>query len=109
MNMHMRVCYLECYDVGLCWLMHYATSRKVAGSSPDEVDFFNLPNSSSRTMALGSTQTLTDMSTMKSSLGVKGCRRLRLTLPPPVNRLSRENVESSTSHNPRGLHGLLQG
>jgi hypothetical protein len=23
------------------WLRHYATSRKVAGSSPDEVDFFN--------------------------------------------------------------------
>jgi hypothetical protein len=29
---------------------------------PDEVDFFNLPNSSSRTMALGSTQPLTQMS-----------------------------------------------
>jgi hypothetical protein len=23
------------------WLRHYATSRKVTGSSPDEVDFFN--------------------------------------------------------------------
>jgi hypothetical protein len=22
------------------WLRHYATSRKVTGSSPDEVDFF---------------------------------------------------------------------
>jgi hypothetical protein len=32
-------------------------------SSPDEVDFFNLPNPSSRTMALGSTQPLTEMST----------------------------------------------
>jgi hypothetical protein len=31
----------------------------VAGSSPDEVDFFNLPNSFSRTMVLGSTQPLT--------------------------------------------------
>jgi hypothetical protein len=29
---------------------------------PDEVDFFNLPNSSSRTMVLGSTQPLTEMS-----------------------------------------------
>jgi hypothetical protein len=28
---------------------------------PDEVDFFNLPNPSSRTMALGSTQPLTAM------------------------------------------------
>jgi hypothetical protein len=32
---------------------------KVAGSNPDEVDFFNWPNSSSRTMALESTQPLT--------------------------------------------------
>jgi hypothetical protein len=39
-------------------------ARKVAGSSPDEViGFFNLPNPSSCTMALGSTQPLTDMST----------------------------------------------
>jgi hypothetical protein len=30
---------------------------------PDEVDFFNLPNPSSRTVALGSTQPLTEMST----------------------------------------------
>jgi hypothetical protein len=30
---------------------------------PDEVDFSNLPNPSSRTMALGSTQPLTEMST----------------------------------------------
>jgi hypothetical protein len=29
----------------------------------DEVDFFNLPNPSSHTMALGSTQSLTEMST----------------------------------------------
>jgi hypothetical protein len=30
---------------------------------PDEVDFLNLPNPSSRTMALGSTQPLSEMST----------------------------------------------
>jgi hypothetical protein len=30
---------------------------------PDEVDFFNLPNPSRRTIALGSTQPLTEMST----------------------------------------------
>jgi hypothetical protein len=46
------------------WLMHYATSRKIAGSSPDEViEFFNLPYTSSRSMALGFTQLLTDMNT----------------------------------------------
>jgi hypothetical protein len=43
-------------------LRHYATSRKVAGSLPDEVDIINLPNPSSRIMALGSTQPLTEMS-----------------------------------------------
>jgi hypothetical protein len=38
---------------------------------PDEVDFFNLPNPSSRTMALGSTQPVTEMST-RNLHGVKG-------------------------------------
>jgi hypothetical protein len=33
------------------------------GSSPDEVDVFNVPNPSGRTMALGPTQPLTEMST----------------------------------------------
>jgi hypothetical protein len=47
-----------------CWLRHYATSRKIACSIPDEViGFFNLPNPSSRIMTLGSTQPLTEMST----------------------------------------------
>jgi hypothetical protein len=32
---------------------------------PDEIDFFNLPNTSSLKMALRSTQTLTEMSTRK--------------------------------------------
>jgi hypothetical protein len=45
------------------WLRHYATTQKVAGSSPDEVVFFNSPNPSDRIMALGSTQPLTEMST----------------------------------------------
>jgi hypothetical protein len=42
----------------------YATSQKVAGSVPDEVTgFCTWPNPSSRTMAPGSTQPLTEMST----------------------------------------------
>jgi hypothetical protein len=44
-------------------LRHYATSRKVAGSIPDEVVFSNWPNPTSRIMALGSTQPLTEMNT----------------------------------------------
>jgi hypothetical protein len=38
---------------------------------PDEVNFFNLPNHSSRTMALGSTQPLTEMSTTNLPGGKK--------------------------------------
>jgi hypothetical protein len=45
-------------------LRHYIISRKVVGSIPDEVSgLFNWPNPSSRTMVLGSTQPLTEMST----------------------------------------------
>jgi hypothetical protein len=54
------------------WLRHYATSRKVEGSNPDEVTgFFNWPNPTSRTMSLGSTQPLTEMSA-KNLLEGKG-------------------------------------
>jgi hypothetical protein len=46
-----------------------------AGRSPvrilDEVDFLNLPNPPSRTMALGSTQPLTEMSTRNLPGGKK--------------------------------------
>jgi hypothetical protein len=38
-------------------------ARRSRDRIPDEVDFFNLPNPSSRTMALGSTHPLTEMST----------------------------------------------
>jgi hypothetical protein len=38
---------------------------------PDEVDFFNLPNPSRRTMALRSTQPLTETSTRNLSGGKK--------------------------------------
>jgi hypothetical protein len=54
-------------------LSHYATSRRVAVSSPDEVDFFSLANHSSRTMALESTEPLTEMSTCN----LFGGRRVR--------------------------------
>jgi hypothetical protein len=46
------------------WLSHYATSRKVPGSSADELTgLYNWPHPSNRTMALGSTRPLTEMST----------------------------------------------
>jgi hypothetical protein len=47
-----------------CWLRHYATSRQVAGLNPRWGHWnSNWPNPSSRTMALGSTQPLTEIST----------------------------------------------
>jgi hypothetical protein len=50
--------------------MFYSTSRKVAGSIIDEViGLLNSHNPSSRTMALGSTQPLTDMSSWNVSEG----------------------------------------
>jgi hypothetical protein len=72
---------------------------------PDEVNFFfNLPNSSSRTMALGSTQPLVP----GIFLGVKSGRRLGLTtLPLSMSRMS-ENVGASTYRNPKGLHCLYR-
>ena len=52
--------------------MQYATSLKVAGSIPDGVtEIFHWHNPSDHTMALGSTQPLTEMSTRKMSLWVK--------------------------------------
>jgi hypothetical protein len=54
------------------WLRHCATSRKVAGSIPDVViGIFHWLNPFGRTMALGSTQPLTELSTKNISWGVK--------------------------------------
>jgi hypothetical protein len=88
-----------------------------AGRSRDRIpmkslDFFNLHNPSSSTVALGSTQPLTETSTRNfpGGGGVKCGQRVGLTtLPPSVSRLSKKYVGTSTSHNPMGLHGPLQG
>jgi hypothetical protein len=62
------------------WLRHCAINRKVAGSIPDGVTgFFHWHNLSGRTMALGSTQPLTEMSTRNISCGVKAVGSVGLT------------------------------
>jgi len=54
------------------WLRRCATNRKFAGSIPGGViGIFHLHNPSDRTIALGSTQPLTEMSTRCISSGVK--------------------------------------
>jgi hypothetical protein len=64
-------------------------------------EFLNLPNPSSRTMALGSTQPLTEMGTrIVPGWGVKGGWRVRLTSSPPCWVDCLVNVGTSTSHNP---------
>ena len=65
------------------WLRHYATNRQVTGSILDGViGIFQWHNPTSHTMALGSTQPLTEMSTRCISWG-KGSRCIRLTTLPP--------------------------
>jgi hypothetical protein len=60
---------------GVCGSVVGSGTTLQAGRSrdqiPDEVNFFNLPNPSSRIMALGSTQPLTEMST-RNILGGEG-------------------------------------
>ena len=52
------------------WLRRCSTSRKVAGSIPNGViGIFHWRNPSGRTMALGSTQPLTEMSTRNGGKG----------------------------------------
>jgi len=65
------------------WLRHCATSQEVACSNPDGViGIFHWHNPSGRTMALRSTQPLTEMRT-RNFLRTKGGRCLGLTTLPP--------------------------
>jgi len=65
-----RLWYFEGLLTGIIWLRCCATNRKVAGSIPDGVIWiFHWHYPPDRTMALGSTQPLTEMSTRRISWG----------------------------------------
>ena len=85
------------------WLRHCATSQKVAGSIPDGI--FHWHNPFGRSMALGSTQPLTILSTMNSSWGGKGRRCVGFkTLP-----LSCANCHEIWETQPPGTLGACSG
>jgi hypothetical protein len=85
-------------------------SWKVAGSIPDDViGVFSWRIPSSRTVALGSTQRLTEMSTRNLPGGRRPAGTWGWQLHRHLWADCLENVGASTSHNTMGLHGLLQG
>jgi hypothetical protein len=65
------IVFLICIYRGRSWLRHCTTNWKVAGSIPDGViAIFHWHNPFDRTMALGSTQPVTEISTRNISWGV---------------------------------------
>jgi hypothetical protein len=92
--------------IGWVTTLQAETSR---GSIPDEVvGFFNSPNPSSRTMALGWTQPLTEMSTRN----LPGCKGRPARKADNLTAMCEPIVQKMWE--PRrllilGLHGLLQG
>jgi len=84
-----------------------ATSRKVAGSIPDGIiGIFHSHNPSGRTMALGSNQPLTEMSTREYFLRGKGGRCVGLTTLPPSCADFLEIWEPQTPGTLRACPGL---
>ena len=91
------------------WLRCCATNRKVPGSIPDDViGIFHWNNPADRTMALGSTQPLTEMSTRRNFLGVSVARAYGWQpyhLPVPLSW----NLKTLTSWNPVGNSRSVTG
>jgi hypothetical protein len=105
-------CCLTLYKTGgmwwCSWLRYCTTSQKVAGSIPNGVTgIFHWLNPSNRTIALGSTQSLTEMRTRGISWGgggSKGGRCVGLTTLPPPCADYLEILGASTSCSPKSLY-----
>jgi len=81
-----------------------STCQKVAGSVPSSViGIFHRHNHSSHTMALGSTQALTEMRTRTTSWGSKGSQWVGLPTFPPSCDNCLEFLGASTFWNPQVL------
>ena len=93
-------------------LRHCATNRKVADSIPDcIIGIFHWHNPSRRTMTLGLTQPLTEMTARNISWGEGGLRwpvRRADNLTTFMCRLS-WNLGASASWNPQGLSRPVMG
>jgi hypothetical protein len=75
---------VQCFNPAQSGLRHCATSRKVAGSIPcGVIGIFHWHIPSGRTLALGLTQPLTEMSTGNISWGGKGGRCVGFTTLSP--------------------------
>jgi len=98
-------CVLPCFG-GTRWrsrLRHCAASRKIVSSIPDSVaGIFHWQNPSDRTMSLGSTQPLTEMSTIGGKVG----RCVGLTTLPPSCADCHEIWEPQLPGNLRACQGL---
>jgi hypothetical protein len=67
----------------VCWGTMLQAGRSRVRFPMMSLDSFNLRNPASRTMALGTTQPLTEISTRNLPEGIKGGRRVRLSILPP--------------------------
>ena len=94
---------------GTRWLRHCATIRKVASSIPDDATvIFQWHNPTGRTMALRSTQPLTEMSTRDISRMGKSGRCVGLTTLPNSCAECHEIWEPQPSGDLRASPGLYR-